>query len=185
MARPSKEIIQLRNNLFPEGLYYCGKCQVVKPLLEFGRDKANRHGIKAWCKPCMNNYNHRSEQRIKAEIGETAFRARKNDHLAKWKKNTRPKRLEHFRRQDKESNLKRLYGITIADFNRLLAEQDGRCAICSTVKPQSKWHVDHCHNSNEVRGILCNLCNVGIGALKENIDAIRMAEIYLRPRSAQ
>lgn len=115
-------------------------------------------------------------------MGREAFLARKKGQLDKWKKNTRPKRIEHFKRKEREANLRANYGMTIHDFDVMLAEQDGRCAICMTPNPQRKWHVDHCHDSGEVRGILCNLCNVAIGAFKENPDAIAMSLIYLRPR---
>lgn len=182
MSSPGREIIQRRNQLFLEGLYLCGKCSEVKPLLEFGSNKRGRHGIQTWCKVCLNASNMASSKKKIEEIGHEAWRAKKNHEQEKWRKNTRHKRLDHFKRQERESNYRQNYGITIADFDRLLAEQDGRCAICCTPKPQRKWHVDHCHETGEVRGILCNLCNVAIGAFKENQDALEMARIYLRPR---
>src|SRR5882724_7640093 len=53
-------------------------------------------------------------------------------------------------------HLKRAYGITLEAFNMLFAAQRQKCAACASPEPNSKnWHVDHCHKSGAVRGILC------------------------------
>lgn len=182
MSRPSAEIVKLRDQLFPEGLYFCGECSEVKPLLEFHSNNRTRHGVATKCKECKNEHNRALVKRHKEEMGEDAWLAKKREQLKKWRVNTRPKRLEHFQRYEREKNLKSNYGISIDDFDRLLASQDGRCAICETPNPQRFWHIDHDHSTGEIRGILCNLCNVGLGAFKDNRHSLKMAEIYLRPR---
>jgi hypothetical protein len=76
----------------------------------------------------------------------------------------------------------RKYGITEADWDRMLAAQDGRCAICRTGTPGGRgerWHIDHCHTSSRVRGLLCHNCNVGIGNFKDAPDLLRAAAAYL------
>ena len=57
----------------------------------------------------------------------------------------------------------------------MLVAQGGRCAACGTREPGTKkgWHVDHCHETGAVRGILCHHCNVGIGKAKDNIETLR------------
>lgn len=59
----------------------------------------------------------------------------------------------------------RKFKITPADFDRMLEEQGGRCAICGTTEPRGRgrFHVDHDHTSNVVRGLLCTACNTGLG----------------------
>jgi hypothetical protein len=67
------------------------------------------------------------------------------------------------------------------DFNELLRYQDGGCAICA--KPidavRRRMNVDHCHETGEVRGILCIGCNTGLGHLGDNIEGLQKALTYL------
>jgi len=60
----------------------------------------------------------------------------------------------------REYKLKKRYGITIADYERMLKEQGGGCFICGNKpKPGKNLDVDHSHQTNFVRGILCRYCN--------------------------
>jgi hypothetical protein len=82
-------------------------------------------------------------------------------------------------------NLKTRHGITTADFDRILAEQGGRCAICGIPEPQAvmgRLHVDHCHCSGRVRGLLCFSCNTGIGKLGDTSGAVYRAFEYLKSK---
>lgn len=72
--------------------------------------------------------------------------------------------------------LKRRYGITLADFDRILAEQNGLCAFCKNKPPVD---VDHCHETGKVRGLLCRSCNVGLGQLGDNLEGVKRAIAYL------
>lgn len=59
-------------------------------------------------------------------------------------------------------NYKHKYGITVEDYDRMFAEQEGRCLICGTDVPgghRKHLCVDHCHETGRVRGLLCNRCN--------------------------
>jgi hypothetical protein len=93
------------------------------------------------------------------------------------------------RRYVQAANLRRSYGISIEDRDRLLAAQGHRCWICE--RPESVTGtlcVDHCHDSLEVRGLLCVSCNVSLGHLQKAGDpeqlGRRMVE-YLNQRPAQ
>lgn len=75
----------------------------------------------------------------------------------------------------------RTYGITEAEYDAMLASQDHRCAICQTDTPTAKgWVIDHCHESDMVRGILCGPCNSAIGLLGENPRVIADAAAYVK-----
>jgi hypothetical protein len=82
----------------------------------------------------------------------------------------------------REEHLKRLYGITCADYDRMLLEQNGVCAICGTTEPGHKKNyfcVDHCHATGKVRKLLCSACNVGLSRFKDNPELLRKAALYL------
>lgn len=72
-------------------------------------------------------------------------------------------------------HLKRRYGITEDDFDRMLLAQGGVCAICLIVPGE---HVDHCHASGQVRGILCFNCNNGLGHFRDDVLMLRRAAMY-------
>lgn len=78
--------------------------------------------------------------------------------------------------------IKYKYNLTLEEFDSILKSQNGVCAICK--KPEgkmagSKFCVDHDHITNKVRGIICRLCNIGIGNFKESLDILRSAVAYL------
>lgn len=76
------------------------------------------------------------------------------------------------------------YGITVEEFHGLLAAQKGRCAICRTDNWGKKGpHIDHCHYSSLVRGLLCNHCNVGLGMFKDDPGLLEAAKLYLLDHS--
>ncbi len=74
-----------------------------------------------------------------------------------------------------------LYGVTPERMAEMLTEQDGRCAICRTDSPGGKgdWHVDHCHATNRVRGLLCHRCNLGLGMFRDSAEFLTAAIDYL------
>jgi hypothetical protein len=77
--------------------------------------------------------------------------------------------------------LKRKYGITYADYQKMLVDQKGKCAICGRDHSefQKRFHVDHNHATGKVRALLCVNCNHGIGAFMENKELLKKAVQYL------
>lgn len=76
--------------------------------------------------------------------------------------------------------LRSQYGIGISDYSRMLVQQDGRCAICrGEPNGQGDLHVDHCHETGRVRGLLCANCNLGIGNLRDSPTIVLAAHAYL------
>jgi hypothetical protein len=73
------------------------------------------------------------------------------------------------------------YGVTKEFLIELYQKQEGKCKICGE-KPSTQrgLHIDHCHTTGSVRGLLCHGCNVGIGAMKENPEILSKAIEYLR-----
>ena len=78
--------------------------------------------------------------------------------------------------QGRAGHLKRNYGMTEAERDEMIASQKGLCVICLKAPAV---HVDHCHETGRVRGVLCFNCNSAIGKLGDDPDAVRRAAAYL------
>lgn len=77
-------------------------------------------------------------------------------------------------------HLVREYGITIDDYDRMMQEQEGVCAICrQTSAVHKKLAVDHCHDTSKIRGLLCENCNRGIGMFRNSTNLLSNAIDYL------
>jgi hypothetical protein len=77
----------------------------------------------------------------------------------------------------------RAYGILKLDYDNILANQNGVCAICGTDHPGGRgntFHVDHDHDTGKVRALLCSKCNNGIGQFNDNPELLEAAAAYLR-----
>lgn len=74
-------------------------------------------------------------------------------------------------------NRKRLYGLSETQYQNLL-KQYPYCAICCAPWVTSP-NIDHCHQTNKVRGLLCKDCNTGLGHFKDDIANLQSAIVYL------
>tara|TARA_E500000331_G_C16731395_1_gene486828 strand:- start:41 stop:475 length:435 start_codon:yes stop_codon:yes gene_type:complete len=97
-----------------------------------------------------------------------------HERLKVWRKDNPTKMKEH--------SLRKKYGINMNEYGQLLKEQNYECAICKSLEPKGKgaFHVDHCHETGRVRGLLCHNCNAGIGFLQDNPTILSKAIDYLK-----
>jgi hypothetical protein len=113
-----------------------------------------------------------------------SYRCKSCDDKAKKKwSDSNPERAY---RSMRERNLKARFGMTLEDYEKLLREQGGKCAICeatenNTVGERKDWNfaVDHDHETGKVRGLLCNNCNRGLGLLRDSEELLRKAANYI------
>ena len=136
----------------------CSNCQSIKPITDFGEASGYRDGHYGQCKSCRSKLNS----------------AYAKLHPAKRKKTT-PE-------ANRKNALKTKYGLTESQFERMLADQNGACAICKTESPGGRhgtFHVDHCHDTGKVRGVLCHSCNVTLGRVGDSIDGVMRYLNYL------
>jgi hypothetical protein len=92
--------------------------------------------------------------------------------------------------RDWARRLRSKYGITADRYYEILREQDGLCAICRKPpeggpKRRSKLHVDHCHKTGRVRGLLCFRCNSTLGQVEESFDVLAAMVHYLEDRGME
>lgn len=86
-----------------------------------------------------------------------------------------------------DNYLYRNYGITILNYEEILEKQNNVCAICGGTGTERADHskskcnlvVDHCHNTNKVRGLLCHTCNTALGQFKDSKQLLQKAIEYL------
>jgi hypothetical protein len=129
----------------------CSLCKSIKNRDDFYQDRTRKDLMSAYCKKCSLNRNK------------------------KWR--------ELNPESSKDSSLwtrrKLFYGITKEEFFNLLEEQNYLCAICK-IDINKSAHVDHCHSSKKIRGLLCSNCNKGLGMFKDNIKFLESAIQYLK-----
>ena len=82
-------------------------------------------------------------------------------------------------RDTRGDQLKKIYGISLDDYNAILARQNGACAICKQTTNKTLC-VDHCHATGVVRGLLCRKCNTGLGCYDDNPRSFLTAIAYLQ-----
>lgn len=82
----------------------------------------------------------------------------------------------------KKTQLKRHYNLSLEDYKKKLKEQNHKCAICGIDEADLSraLHVDHDHDTKEVRGLLCVSCNVGLGHFKDDSNLLSEAISYLQ-----
>lgn len=136
----------------------CGRCKEVLPLSSFHKCSRERSGLQQWCKDCRKG--HKYEER-------------KVYHRERYRDNK-----EAYR----DYTYKRKYRISLVEYQLLLESQKGVCAICGTKSCPSgkRFAVDHCHTTGKVRGLLCMECNNGIGKLKDSVELLEKAMVYLK-----
>ena len=186
--------------LFNSGKYKCQHCNQVQKLSQFSVNKNGRLGIETTCKNCKQ---HMKDKRLK-ESGnlrcckKCGLIARNIEELELFVKS----KYSKFGRYNickkchtkSDSNTKhnnslekrvKKFGIEVYEYNMMVAKQRNCCAICKKPKEQfegrgNNFHIDHCHTSGKVRGLLCSNCNTGLGQFKDNIKSLENAIQYLK-----
>lgn len=83
-------------------------------------------------------------------------------------------------RTARESHMRRSYGLSVEDYQKLSEQQKGLCRICQSRCPTGKrLAVDHCHETGAVRGLLCSSCNNGLGRFRDSPELLNKAARYL------
>jgi hypothetical protein len=93
----------------------------------------------------------------------------------------RRRELPEVKRRERATHLMRKFGITIEQYEEMLANQGGGCAICGRRPGKISLHVDHDHETGRIRGALCFRCNNALGDFADNGDWLVAAANYLGP----
>ena len=159
----------------------CKKCGLSKPLEDFYRAAGMRDGRRNDCKVCDLAA---KRQRYLADPQAAIARVKRWQQANPDRVNVyhRARRAEPATKKAERSGyLKRKYGITVEQYDELLASQGGRCAICRREpRPDISLHLDHDHESGQLRGILCFRCNNALGDFDDDPTLLQAALGYLR-----
>ena len=140
-----------RRNAPVDGQKCCGSCGVWKALTEFSRTAV---GGFAHCINCTSAHARARYTKIASDL---------------------VVRVSH-KIRCRENHLKAKYGMTIDDYEVLRAAQGGCCAICGRDR---ELVVDHAHHTGKVRALLCQQCNIAVGAVQENVEIARRVGKYI------
>lgn len=134
---------------------------------------------KGFCNPCYQRQ-HRAKHRDRYAAYDRDRAASRAPKLREGRKKWRDQNPERAKHCARISVLKRKYGLTEEAFQAMFASQKGLCAICLTEElPGISSHVDHCHVTGIVRGLLCESCNRAIGIMKDDPARLRAAADYI------
>jgi hypothetical protein len=142
----------------------CRTCKAIKLFVDF--QPSGYRSKYPQCRQC----NSEKRKRYRKDYPERD-RAQRREYFYK----NGPRCLETSRKYW----LKKKFGITVEDYNVMLARQGGFCAICGAVDKARHLAVDHCHKTGKVRGLLCSKCNTAIGSLEDSVVLIGAALGYL------
>ncbi|MFE9441548.1 endonuclease VII domain-containing protein [Streptomyces sp. NPDC006602] len=173
----------------------CTGCKRDLSVAAFAQDRNRSDGLQVRCRECVAEYSAAHYRRRREAMGKPV--REKVDVPAghklcrtcgevkphsEWHRNARASdglstRCKACRAAEgRAGHLKRQYGLTEAERDELIASQAGVCCICLAAPAA---HVDHCHNTGRVRGVLCFSCNAALGQFKDRPDAIRRAAAYV------
>lgn len=142
----------------------CTSCGIEKPLVEFFKAAQNLDGFTGRCKICISHCN-----RKRYSLNKERYR----EYFDKYKKENPDIALK--------SSLKRLYGMTLEQWDELMLNQGGVCAICEKqCRSGKRLAVDHIHGTNPIviRGLLCECCNRGMGLFEDSSKLLNTAAKY-------
>src|SRR5690242_1736563 len=137
----------------------CNRCDTEKDLSEFSKHNSTRDGLRPYCKPCAVEIaiNWQTKNRDRHIAYRRAVRLPSDDP------DTRHAR-----------HIKRLYGLSPDQYREMLEAQGHVCAICGG-SDTPRLSVDHCHQTERVRGLLCRRCNTGLGFFYDDPDLMSRA----------
>ncbi len=156
---------------------HCYGCNLTKPITNFSRDKYRKLGYSFKCKECRAKQTKKWADANPEKVKETNLKyTEKRKGFYTSTEGILSSRKAH---------LKRMYGITIEKYNEMLEAQNYKCMICGKGEMNYKNKVlcvDHNDKTGQVRGLLCGLCNSGLGKFLEDkqllLNTIKYIEKY-------
>jgi hypothetical protein len=163
------------------GTKRCPRCEDEKPTEAFSRNRAKPDGLSHWCRAC-NAESKRLRWESDPDTARATARAAYWRHAEKNKARNRRRYREEREKvveQQRRSKIKRAYGLTVEEYDAIIARG---CAICRT--QEGRICLDHDHATGQVRDALCEHCNRGLGHFRDRPDLLAVAADYLKEHRA-
>jgi len=134
---------------------YCSACDKTLPISEFYKDAPRSDGLCPYCKKC-------SYKKLKAR-----------------------RKTERGKRVTRGIHLKANHGITLGEYDQMVAGQKNKCAICGQPEKRSikgaipRLGIDHDHKTGQIRELLCYACNLALGYVNDDPEILRKMIAYL------
>jgi hypothetical protein len=148
----------------------CSSCHQTKHLEDFYPTNKKKGTYRAMCKVC-----ERARQRKYAATNHAEVLARKKSWRDRHPDYHRAHEREHHTQRNRR--LAQNYGLTAEQFTQMIQDQSSQCLICKTVP--RRLVVDHDHKTGEVRGLLCDACNLMLGKARDSVKVLQAAIAYL------
>jgi len=181
----------------------CSRCKTFKLWGEYTKNKHGTRGYQSWCRTCFREHagHTKKKEYIITEDGRECSECGKFQAWSEFHKRRdlstghtsscktcRRKRTKRDTENGSIRNreLQRKYGIGLDEYLRMAGEQGDACAICGkTEKGIARgkiryWSVDHDHETGRVRGLLCQKCNMILGAAGDDVEILERAIAYLK-----
>lgn len=155
----------------------CTKCGKEKAEDEFSKDKQKPGGRDLYCRPCRAEIQRqwRDSDRAHYRALAKARRARDPEKHNRYQADAYKKNPARWR----DYNLRSHYGVTLEEYDAMVVNQKGLCALCRKPPVKGSLHLDHDHETKKIRALLCTKCNTGIGLFNEDSDLLRRAIEYI------
>jgi hypothetical protein len=178
----------------------CRKCANLKEIVAFNKQTKAKDGLHSWCKECEKSekakYYSKNKEKLLDRVAkwEKANPEKVRQHKRAWRANNaerHSKRNSEWRYKNldrvKDALLRKNFGISLTTYKHILDTQGHVCAICGQqeVAPNRALAVDHSHITGKVRGILCSLCNRGLGMFRDDAKRLEQALVYVRKHESK
>lgn len=150
----------------------CNKCKRPKNESCFSKSRKAKDGLQGTCKVCdkdrQKKYKQTPQGRKNKRLGDKRYRKTKKGKLT-----------------NRKARLKDRFGLTLKEYDQMFEAQGGVCAICGKKETAKNRYglkhlaVDHNHETKQVRGLLCDKCNLVIGWAKDDKERLLKAALYL------
>ncbi len=135
--------------------------ETISPQRQWRLDNAEK------CRAARKKWNAKNKDKVRG-------------YAKAWRARNPEKTREIWRRSNRRNWRKRRL-LSAERVEEMLAQQGNCCAICKSDQPKTKkgWHIDHCHATGVVRGILCHACNIMLGNANDKPEVLHAAIGYL------
>jgi hypothetical protein len=180
----------------------CSICNSWKSPTEYYKNKERADGLDPYCKNCRKEKTAkwRGENPKRAAEYHKRWRAKQpkqpkkirqpKPKLPKPVRTPKPKPIkspkspkiklspDEIKRQVRHSQIKKVFGISLVEYEQRRTKANGRCAVCGT--ETKKLHLDHDHATGKLRDFLCHRCNLALGLVNDNISRLSSLIDYLK-----